>query len=103
RALVSRLGLFDLAIDQARLTGSGNADLGPAFGADPLFAGQERLDVELMPLGAMKLDSHRDRAARSPLIAESRPWARRTPHYTRPTGHMQAMISDFRFQISAFG
>src|SRR6478752_1655983 len=70
-------GFFDVAIDESGLAFGGNADLGPAFGADPLFAGQERFDVQLMPVGAVKLDSHRDGAARSPLTADPRPWAKR--------------------------
>src|SRR4030095_11857763 len=51
-------GLFDLAIAKRRLALGGNTKLGPAFGADPLFAGQKRLDVEFMSVGTMKLDSH---------------------------------------------
>src|SRR5207244_13049539 len=45
--------------DLPRLASGRNAHPGPALGANPPFAGQERLDVEFMSVRTMKLDSHR--------------------------------------------
>src|SRR5437762_9869736 len=69
--LFLHVAIGGFTMDERGLAGGGNAHLGPAFGANALFAGQERLDVQLVPVRAIKLDTHRARfslrtAARGP-------------------------------------